>query len=69
MAHQEATGFCKKCDHQVMIRRKGTSHVLHLLLTILTAGIWLIVWILVSIKVGGWRCSQCGLSVSRSLMK
>jgi len=52
-----------------MIRRKGTNHVLHLLLTVLTAGLWLIVWILVSIKIGGWRCSQCGRGVARSILK
>ena len=42
MAQQEATGFCRNCNRQVMIRRKGTNHVLHLLLTLCTAGLWLI---------------------------
>lgn len=60
MAVQEATGFCKVCQRQVMIRRAGTNHVLHLLLSIFTAGLWLPIWILSSIKIGGWRCSACG---------
>jgi len=68
MTQQEATGFCRGCNRQMMIRRKGTNHVLHLLLTLVTFGIWIIVWILASIKLGGWRCVQCGMGVSRSLM-
>ncbi len=69
MAVQEATGFCKGCNRQVMIRRQGTNHILHLLLTVLTAGLWLVIWILVSIKMGGWRCSLCGMHASRSLLR
>lgn len=67
MATQEATGFCKGCGKQVMIRRKGTNHLLHLLLSVITFGLWIIVWILTSIKIGGWRCTQCGRKVGRSL--
>lgn len=69
MAVQEATGFCKTCNRQVMIRRKGTNHILHLILTIFTAGFWLLIWILSSIKIGGWRCTICGRAVSRDLLK
>ena len=71
MAQQKKGGFCKKCDKDVVVFRKGTSHVLHLLLTImfgwLTAPlffigalVWLVIWILLSIKIGGWRCDACG---------
>lgn len=68
MAVQEATGFCKFCNKQVMIRRKGTNHILHLILSIITCGLWIIVWILVSIKIGGWRCTQCGTAASRDIL-
>jgi len=60
MAAQEKSGMCEACNKQVMVRRKGTNHILHLILSVLTAGIWIIVWILASIKFGGWRCTQCG---------
>ncbi len=60
MASQENSGFCGMCNKQVLVRRKGTNHILHLILSILTAGLWIIVWILASIKMSGWRCSQCG---------
>lgn len=60
MGYQETSKYCKRCVKQVLARRKGTNHILHLLLSIVTGGIWIIVWILCSIKIGGWRCSQCG---------
>jgi hypothetical protein len=63
---QEASGYCTHCEKQVLIRRKGTNHVLHLLLTLVTGGLWLIVWILCAIKIGGWHCAQCGTSVARA---
>jgi hypothetical protein len=67
MAFQEASGFCKNCNKQVMIRRKGTNHILHLLLTLITFGFWIIIWVAESIKIGGWRCTQCGKGVSRQM--
>lgn len=68
MVYQEATGWCKGCGRQVMIRRKGTNHVFHLLMCIPTVGFWLIIWILCAIKIGGWRCTQCGMKASRSVL-
>jgi len=64
MAFQESTRFCKICNKQVLVRRKGTNHILHLILSFLTAGFWIPIWILLSIKIGGWRCSQCGCKIS-----
>ena len=60
MAMQYKSGYCKQCKDQRKVERKGTNHILHLLLSILTAGIWLIVWIGIAIKFGGWRCERCG---------
>lgn len=67
MAQQEATGFCRGCNRQVLVRRKGTNHVLHLLLTVVTCGLWLVIWLLSAIKIGGWRCTVCGMKCGRSL--
>jgi len=60
MAIDEKAGMCATCNKQVMVRRKGTNHLLHLVLSVLTGGFWIIVWILASVKFGGWRCTQCG---------
>jgi len=78
MADQEASGYCDDCKKQVMIKRKGTSHILHLLITVVLgvitapffaigAILWLGVWFLSSVKIGGWRCTQCGRKISRSM--
>ena len=40
-------------DQEVAVllsKKKNTSHILHLLLSIITAGIWIIIWILVAIS-------------------
>jgi hypothetical protein len=60
VAEEKKSGHCKDCAKQVLVFRKGTNHILHLLLTICTAGLWLLVWFGNSVKFGGWRCTQCG---------
>jgi hypothetical protein len=63
MAEEKKRKYCKDCEQKVLAVRPGTNHVLHLLLTICTAGLWLIIWVLVSAKIGGWKCPICGRSV------
>lgn len=63
MAYQEKQRFCKACNKNVLARRRSPNHILHLILTLITAGIWIIVWLGVSIQFGGWRCTQCGAKV------
>jgi len=59
-SYQETGGYCPRCTEPVMVRRRSANHVLHLLLTLCTMGLWLLVWIGVGIRFGGWRCSRCG---------
>ncbi len=54
---------CWSCKENVLATRKGTNHVLHLLLSIVTVGWWLIIWIIVSIKGSSWMCPKCGSSL------
>jgi len=67
-SQQEAAGYYRKCGTNVLVKRPGTNHVLHLLLSIVTMGFWLPIWILVSIKIGGWRCNQCGGRAKRRIL-
>ena len=68
MAMEKTQKFCKSCNRNVLAERKGTNHILHFLITVIlgifTMGIgaiiWIIIWILATIKIGGWRCSNCG---------
>jgi hypothetical protein len=59
MSIQKAKKTCP--NHQsVLAERPGTNHILHLILSLITGGLWLIVWIGVAIKFGGWQCPICG---------
>ena len=60
MAEQRKQRKCKMCAKKVLATRPGTSHLLHLFLSVITAGIWIPVWVLISAKIGGWRCPNCG---------
>lgn len=62
MAHD--TGYCQNCKKQVLILKKDVNHLLHLILTIITGGIWLIIWMVVG-SGGDWRCSLCGNKVKQ----
>ena len=78
MGFQESTGFCQACDRQVMVRRKTANHVLHFLLTVFFGWItipllcigglfWLMIWVMSSIRFGGWRCTVCGLKAKHGV--
>ena len=60
MADEKRSGHCPSCNKRVVVFRKGTNHILHLLLSIVTFGVWLIVWFGSAVKFGGWRCTECG---------
>jgi len=65
MSFQETSKFCKYCNRQVLARKKGINHILHLLLTIFTSGIWIIAWILCVAENNNdnWRCGICGQEI------
>ena len=48
---------------QVLAQREAPNHVLHLLLSLVTLGLWLVVWLLVSMKHNPWVCPYCGSEV------
>ena len=60
------SAFCIHCQEKTLHIKKTPNHVLHLLLTILTAGLWLIVWILVGMSSASekWQCSKCGTPIT-----
>ena len=61
MGEKKTGRFCNNCGKNVLAIGKTPNHILHLILSIITGGLWLIVWIiLVLMKIGGYRCSQCG---------
>lgn len=53
--------YCRNCNKNVMAQKNTPNHILHLLLTIVTAGVWSIVWLIITLSsAGGYRCTQCG---------
>lgn len=63
---------CKNCGHDTLHRKnaKKMSWLMHLFLTVITAGLWLIVWGILFLwhiinksltSLGNsWTCSKCG---------
>lgn len=64
MGQKFSSGYCPYCKERVSTHRRSPNHLLHLILSFFTGGIWLIVWILLAISaVGGYRCQRCGSKV------
>ncbi len=64
--------YCRKCNKNTLHRKnsKQMSWLMHLFLTVITAGAWLIIWLLIlgyhaiskaTTALGNsWICSECG---------
>ena len=58
---------CNKCGKTTKHHRNNTTTglvmiLIHIVLTVVTAGIWLallIIYKLLTAKVGGWKCEEC----------
>jgi hypothetical protein len=59
---QSSVRWCPECRSKTAHHRNGPSHGLHLVLTIVTFGLWGLVWLFL-VLVGAfqpWTCSKCG---------
>lgn len=54
--------FCNTCNAQRIFAKPKLSHILHLLLSIVTAGMWLGIWLILAFfrLFAPYRCSACG---------
>ena len=59
MATSQLMKKCVECNKTTMHYQEKPNHILHLLISIVTAGIWLIVWLLF-INAKDPQCSVCG---------
>lgn len=65
---EEQLKKCPKCKKTTKHYRNNSKSsgfmiLIHVILTLVTAGIWLllvIIWKLLNAKIGGWKCSECG---------
>lgn len=63
MAKRSEVRTCKSCGSLVAVDRKVPSHVFHALMSILTVGLWLVVWLAAIIEAAASReedCPSCG---------
>ena len=53
--------YCKSCDAVMPCTKSSPNHILHIILSLLTAGIWLIVYAVVALESSAksWRCQKC----------
>lgn len=62
MGQRHAQKWCKACESNVMAVKATPNHVLHLLLSLVTAGVWIIGWIAAKLASDwrGYACTRCG---------
>jgi len=62
MATETAQMWCNPCQANTGHLREKPNHLLHFLLTIVTGGIWIIVWLAVVLtwRKHEWLCMGCG---------
>jgi hypothetical protein len=67
-AIEETIRKCRRCAkktiHHRSINKTGLlMFLVHLVLTVVTAGLWLIlvvIWLVLNARIGGWTCKECG---------
>ena len=68
MGMQRASKFCSYCDRMVLAERSNGSDTAHIILILVTGGLWLVVMMayamfrlcLSATRFSGWRCTVCG---------
>lgn len=68
MSSEQCQKFCERCKTHQLHARPGTNHLLHLLISLFLCGLWIPIWILSSLKIGGWRCQNCGTIAGQKLL-
>lgn len=55
--------YCDHCNEYIAVQRKNISHLLHLFLSLITGGLWIIIWCRKYIQAGRYHCPKCGSPV------
>lgn len=60
------TAYCAVCKEQRAFTAKRTAKTLNTVLTIFTAGLWLLIWPLLAMRSTRMRCSVCGSTMRQA---
>ncbi|UCG47041.1 MAG: hypothetical protein JSU94_16270 [Phycisphaerales bacterium] len=60
---EEASGYCGRCLSQAPVGRRSINHTPHLLLTLVTCGVWAVFWVQAVRSLKPWKCLKCGAAV------
>ncbi len=60
VSYEQTHKRCRRCERPTEHYRQATNHLLHFVITVVTCGWWALVWLLLSFKIGGWKCRECG---------
>ena len=69
MSQVQSSAFCLVCQQQRLFTKEKPNHLLHLVLSVLTLGIWAIfVWLPISIAAQARRprCASCGTELGHA---
>jgi len=64
-----ASGYCPHCQEEVMAACAASTDLLHLAVTLLTGGLWGIVWMYSRFCARVCVCCQCGRRLSRARLR
>ncbi len=57
--------YCVRCEGLTLAVRPRPNHILHLILTVFTAGAWALIWIWLSMRREDFLCQACGSLTSK----
>lgn len=61
MDQNQASHYCAHCQQDVVAAEETPNHLLHFVLTLVTLGLWVPIWILATLGIiARYRCTQCG---------
>jgi len=67
MPSDQVVVYCKNCKKSTIQIKQRANHILHLLLSVVTFGIWLIVWFFVALFTSDTpTCTVCGNEVKNN---
>lgn len=67
MAWKHENRVCNHCGHLQTVKIKKPNHILHIILSIVTAGVWLVIYAaaaMESLGVASPKCVKCGKKMS-----